>query len=93
MIEPNNDYVFVVEDFSENVTKSGIIFAEDKSKPSKGTVFAVGKGRYLQSGAFVDTTVKVKDKVLFQKKDTVSVDVEGVECLMIMEEDILWKSH
>lgn len=89
MFKANSDYVFLVEDFSENVTKSGIIFTDDPNKPVRGIVIAVGDGKHKESGVFIPTTVKVKDKILFEKKAAIPVTLEGVDCLMISEKDVL----
>ena len=59
-------------------TKSGIVLPDTaKEKPEEGEVVAAGK------------EVKEGDKVLFSKYAPTEVKVEGVEYLIVKEEDVL----
>lgn len=88
MFNPIGDYVFIVEDFSENKTESGIIFTTT-SNTVNGTVIAVGKGKTLDNGTVIPPSVKENDKIVFDKRHAMPIEVAGIDCLLIKEENIL----
>ena len=63
----------------ESTTKSGIILPENKEKPSKGEVVAVGAGKILENGSRASVDVKVGDIVYFAKYsiDELEIDEDG----------------
>ena len=74
----------------EEKTKGGIIIPDTaKEKPIEGKVVAVGKGRVTEDGKLVPMEVKAGDKVLFSKYAGTEVKIDGVEHLIMREEDIL----
>ena len=62
----------------EKVSAFGIIIPEsaDKERPAKGTIVAVGPGKY-EDGQHLPMTVKVGQTVLFSKYGYDEVKVEG----------------
>ena len=75
----------------ESVTKFGIIIPESvtgKDKPERGTVVAVGPGKYDED-TLIPMTVKVGDTVLFSKYGFDEVKVDGEEYLILSESQIL----
>jgi len=68
----------------------GIIIPEtvDKDKPEKGTVLAVGAGRY-DDGKLVPMRVKVGDIVVFSKYGYDEITVAGEELYILKEDSIL----
>lgn len=74
----------------ERQLASGIIIPEtvDKERPSKGTVVAVGPGKY-DDGVLVPMTVKVGDTVLFSKYGYDEVKIDGVEYYILSEGSVL----
>ncbi|MBC7196785.1 MAG: co-chaperone GroES, partial [Deferribacterales bacterium] len=75
---------------AEEKTASGIIIPDTaKEKPQEGEVIAVGPGKVLDNGTKVELTVKVGDKVLFSKYAGTDVKIDGVEYLIMREDDIL----
>ena len=48
---PLEDHIIVKPLVQESTTKSGIILPENKEKPSKGEVVAVGAGKILENGS------------------------------------------
>ena len=67
MIKPLNDNVLVKKEVIENKTASGIILsAKENTDDNIGVVIAVGDGK-LVDGKKVPMTVKVNDKVIFDK--------------------------
>ncbi len=58
-------------------------------KPQRGEVVAVGNGRILDNGEVRALDVKAGDSVLFGKYSGSEVKVDGVEYLVMKEEDII----
>lgn len=69
---------------------SGIIIPDtvDKEKPERGTVIAVGPGKYDED-TLIPMTVKVGDTVLFSKYGYDEVKVGGEEYFILSESNIL----
>jgi len=89
-IKPLQDRVLVKRIEAEEKTASGIIIPDTaKEKPQEGEVIAVGPGKVLDNGTKVELTVKVGDKVLFSKYAGTDVKIDGVEYLIMREDDIL----
>jgi chaperonin GroES len=62
------DHILVEPTKEESTTASGIILpSDDKEKPSKGTVIAVGTGKILDNGQRGPMDVSVGDTVYFTK--------------------------
>jgi chaperonin GroES len=89
-IRPLSDRILVKRVEEEQVTKSGIIIPDTaKEKPQQGEVIAVGDGKVLDNGNRVTPAVKPGEKVLFGKYSGTEVKFEGIEYLILREEDIL----
>ena len=74
----------------QKLTKSGIILSGSaKEKPQIAEIIAVGTGKVTDDGKVVPMTVKVGDKVLTSKYAGTEVKVDGVEYIIIRQEDIL----
>ena len=74
---------------AEETTKSGIILTGSaKEKPQVAEVLAVGPGG-LVDGKTVEMLVKVGDKVLTSKYSGTEVKVDGEECTIVRQSDIL----
>ena len=88
-IKPLADRVVIKAVEAEETTKSGIILAGSaKEKPQVATVVAVGPGG-LVDGKEVEMIVKVGDKVLTSKYSGTEVKVDGEECTIVRQSDIL----
>ena len=76
---PLEDHIIVKPLVQESTTKSGIILPENKEKPSKGEVVAVGAGKILENGSRASVDVKVGDIVYFAKCsiDELEIDEDG----------------
>ena len=71
-------------------TASGILLPDTaKEKPFEGEVIAVGSGRVLDDGSREVMEVKAGDRVLFSKYGGVEVKIEGVDYLVLRQDDIL----
>lgn len=88
-LNPLADRVVVKMVEMEETTKSGIILtASAKEKPQIAEVLAVGPGA-LKDGVVVPMSVKVGDKVITSKYSGTEVKLDGVEYVIVSEEDIL----
>ena len=89
-VKPVGENILVKRREAETVTKSGIVLPESaKEKPKEGEVIALGQGRMLKNGNFVDFQVKVGDRVLFSSYAGSEFKIDGQELLIMGEEDIL----
>jgi len=89
-IRPLHDRIIVRRVEGEDKTKGGIIIPDTaKEKPLEGVVVAVGTGKILDDGKVVALAVKEGDRILFGKYSGTEVKLEGVEHLIVREEDIL----
>ena len=88
-IIPLADRVVIKTVEAEKTTKSGIILTGSaKEKPQVAEVLAVGPGGMVD-GKEVTMTVKVGDKVLTSKYSGTDVKVDGEECTIVRQSDIL----
>ena len=60
-----------------------------KEKPQEGRVVAVGPGKTDDDGKRVSLAVKENDRVLFGKYAGTEIKIDGVEHLIMREDDIL----
>jgi chaperonin GroES len=89
-IRPLQDRLLVKRIDEEETTKGGIIIPDTaKEKPSEGKVVAAGKGKVGDDGKVTPLDVKKGDRVLFSKYAGTEVNVEGVEHIIIREDDVL----
>ena len=87
---PLNDRVLVKRLESEEKTAGGLYIPDTaKEKPSKGEVVAAGPGKMDDSGKRIAMAVKAGDTVLFNKYAGTEVKLDGVEHLVMREDDIL----
>ena len=88
-LKPLADRVIIKMVEAEETTKSGIILTGSaKEKPQVAEVLAVGPGG-LVDGKEVQMIVKVGDKVLTSKYSGTEVKVDGEECTIVRQSDIL----
>lgn len=88
-VRPLNDFVMVERDESEEKSPGGIIIPENAKEPlTRGTVVAVGRGKHMANGTFVETNLKNGERVMFGKYSGQEFKLEGKELLMMREEDI-----
>jgi chaperonin GroES len=88
-IIPLADRVVIKTVEVEETTKGGLILTGSaKEKPQVCEVIAVGPGGVVD-GKEVKMTVKVGDKVLTSKYSGTEVKVDGEECTIVRQGDIL----
>lgn len=89
-IKPLNDRVLVLRTEQEEKTTGGIFIPDTaKEKPQEGKVIAVGPGKVNDKGERIPPEVKENDRVLFGKYSGTEIKLDGVEHLIMREEDIL----
>jgi chaperonin GroES len=89
-LKPLNDRVLVKRLESEEKTAGGLFIPDTaKEKPSKGEVVAVGPGKTTEDGKQLAMTVKTGDSVLFNKYAGTEIKLDGVDHLVLREDDIL----
>ena len=88
-LTPLADRVILKMVETEETTKGGIILTGSaKEKPSVAEVISVGPGGMVD-GKEVEMIVKVGDKVLTSKYSGTEVKVDGEECTIVRQNDIL----
>ncbi len=89
-VKPLGDRILVKPLAAEEKTASGIVLPDTaKEKPQQGEVLAVGSGKLLENGQKVDLEVKVGDKVIYSKYAGNEIKIDGEECMIMNERDIL----
>lgn len=89
-MKPLNDRVLVKRLESEEKTAGGLYIPDAaKEKPSKGEVVACGPGKLDDKGGRVPMAVKPGDVVLFAKYAGTEIKVNGVDHIIMREDDIL----
>ena len=89
-LKPLNDRVLVKRLESEEKTAGGLYIPDTaKEKPSRGEVIAAGPGKRADDGKLIPMAVKPGDLVLFNKYAGTEVKLDGVEHLVMREDDIL----
>ena len=89
-VKPLRDRVLVrrLEEAEEKV--GGIIIPDTaKEKPQQAEVVSVGSGRLLENGQKLPLDVKAGDRVLIGKWSGSDVKIDGVEYLILKEDEIL----
>ena len=88
-IKPLGNYV-VIQRNEATKTKGGILLPEtSKEKPKQGTVLAVGPGKMNEKGKIEATQLSVGDQVLFSSYSGTEYTKDGVDFLILTEDDIL----
>jgi chaperonin GroES len=89
-IRPLYDRILVRRVKEEEKTAGGLYIPDTaKEKPQEGKVVATGEGRRGDDGKLQKLIVKKGDRILFGKYSGSEVTLDGVECLIMREDDIL----
>ena len=89
-IKPLANHLFIEPIEAESMTKSGIYIPETaESKPTTGTVVAVGEGKMSEKGERIPRSVKIGDTVLYKKYGLSEVEIEGKKYMVGGEDSIL----
>jgi chaperonin GroES len=87
---PLHDRVVLKRIEAEAKTSGGIIIPDTaKEKPQQGEVVAVGPGGRDEAGKLIPIDLKAGDRVLFGKWSGTEVKIDGVEYLIMKENDVM----
>ena len=87
---PLHDRVVIKRIEGEEKTKGGIIIPDTaKEKPVEAMVVAVGNGKMLKTGKLRPLEVKAGDKILLGKYSGTEVKLDGVEHVILSEDEVL----
>ena len=87
---PLQDRILIKRLDKEEKTAGGIIIPDTaKEKPQEAEVVAVGRGKRLEDGKVVAMDVKVGDRILFGKYSGSDIKIDGVEYLILREDEVL----
>jgi chaperonin GroES len=62
-----------------------------QEKPSRGTVVAVGEGRY-EDGKRIPVDVAIGDEVIYSKYGGTEIKLDGEDLIILREADVLAKA-
>ena len=89
-VRPLQDRILVRRVEEVEKTRGGIIIPDSaKERPLEGNVIAVGSGKRLEDGTLVKLDVKAGDRILFGKYTGTEIKVDGVELIILREDEIL----
>jgi chaperonin GroES len=89
-IRPLADRIVVKRLDAETKSKGGIIIPDSaKEKPVEATVVAVGNGKHLKNGKLRPLSVKEGDRILLGKYSGTEVKLDGVEHVILSEDEVL----
>ena len=89
-LKPLYDRLVVRRVEGEETTAGGIIIPDSaKERPIRGEVVAAGSGKRLEDGSVTPLDVKEGDVVLFGKYAGTDVKLDGVEHLILREDEVL----
>jgi len=87
---PLQDRILIRRIDEQNKTSGGIIIPDTaKEKPQEGEVVAVGKGKRDENGTVQPIDVKKGDRILFGKYTGSDFKLDGVEHLILREDEVL----
>ena len=89
-VKPLYDRILIKRLKEAETTKSGIIIPDTaKEKPQEGKVIAVGSGKLDDKGKRITMEVKKGNRVLFGKYSGTEIKLDGVEHVILREDEIL----
>ena len=89
-IKPLYDRVLLKRSEPAETVKGGIIIPDTaKEKPMEAEVVAVGEGKFSDDGKRIPMSVKAGNKVLIGKYTGTEVKIEGIDHVIVREDEIL----
>jgi chaperonin GroES len=74
----------------ERTSSGGIVIPDSATeKPMRGEVISIGKGKVSETGELRPLDVKPGDEVLFGKYSGTEIKIDGVDLLVMREDDIM----
>ena len=91
VLSPSDRHNRLIKRIEESETVRGGIIIPDsaREKPQQGEVAAVGAGRLNETGERLAVDVQVGDRILFGKYSGAETKNDGVEYLILKEDEIL----
>ena len=89
-ITPLYDRVVLKRVEAAETVRGGIIIPDTaKEKPMEAEIVAVGDGKFDDNGKRIPLTVKAGDKVLIGKYTGTEIKLDGVDLVIVREDEIL----
>ncbi len=89
-LRPLHDRIVIKRIEERTSSQNGIIIPDSaQEKPQEGEVVAAGPGKRIESGDLVALDVKAGDRILFGKYSGNEIHVDGVEYIIMREDDVL----
>lgn len=89
-VRPLYDRILVKRIEEEQKTAGGLFIPDSaKEKPQQGMIVAVGQGKVQEDGSLRKLELKAGDKILFAKYSGSEIKMDGVEHLILREDDVL----
>jgi chaperonin GroES len=89
-VRPLYDRILVKRIEEEHKTAGGLFIPDSaKEKPQQGVIVAVGQGKIQEDGSLRKLELKAGDKILFAKYSGSDIKMDGVEHLILREDDVL----
>jgi chaperonin GroES len=89
-LKPLSDKVVIERMDAEAFTPGGLVLPDTaKEKPKRGTVRAVGPGRFLEDGERSKMQVQPGNQVLFTSYAGTEIEANGSKFIIMNESDIL----
>jgi chaperonin GroES len=89
-VRPLQDRLLVRRVEEETKTQGGLFIPDSaKERPLIGHVIAVGAGKRLEDGTVQALDVKQGDQVLFGKYAGTEIKLDGVEHIILSEDEVL----
>jgi chaperonin GroES len=89
-IRPLNDRIIVRRMEDQEQMRGGLYIPDTaKEKPQEGEVLAVGNGKLLDNGQRIAIDLKAGDRILFGKYSGTEIKLDGVDYLILREDDVL----
>jgi chaperonin GroES len=89
-VRPLFDHILVQRLVEADKTSGGLFIPDSaKEKPMEARVIAVGTGKRLDNGTIQAPSVAVGDKILLAKYTGSEVTLDGVDHLILRDDDVL----
>jgi chaperonin GroES len=89
-VKPLHDRILVKRIEETETTQGGIIIPDTaKEKPQEGKVIAVGAGKRDDKGERMPLEIKKGDRILFGKYAGTEIKLDGVEHVILREDEVL----
>ncbi len=89
-VRPLQDRILVRRVEEVEKTRGGLFIPDSaKERPLEANVIAVGAGKKTDDGKLIPLDVKAGDRILFGKYSGTEIKVDGVEHVILREDEVL----